>query len=705
VTITGQAQDALTAGGLSGQLSGQLSGDLSTITGQFDLAASVTVTPEAMQPPGLPVPDDPAAVSLFTAHRVDEVLHKLSHATERLQAARAASGDLRAYHCARVAGHLESALGAMHDLAANLRDHYPAEAAELEQVRQAVGLAKAVSGDAKAATTAHLTETTLHELAHASRHAQAMTGTVPDTEWEFDAEHCQSHLDGALEHAGKLAVHFRDNYPREAKWLAGLEKPGGQDGGTVTAQAAGPETISGQFNLTGDGHGRHIPGTPMVYRHGYKLIAPGGTPSGPAAHSLPWHTDGGDVMNLHGSLGIDRMNMPQVSGLLPDGRYAPSSEMMPKFLEHLKAKGVSVTHERVPASSLKPTQTTGDMRAVKGIAASLASGDLKDTKPVLVSSDNRVIDGHHQWAAHALGTSQGTRTGSAPGEPVIRAGLPAAKLMAEARQFAKDQGIQNRKTGDAANPLYARPSITGQAAPKDSLEKHSRPDGSLTPERAALHEKIIDGILAGHKPQAHPVATFFGGGPAAGKSTALKATPADTAHIDSDEIKAQLPEYQQMLEAKDPRAASFVHEESSAISKAAAAEAVRRRVNFTLDGTGDSDVAKLAAKVSAARKAGYATEGKYVTVGTDEAVRRAKARAAAVGRHVPETFIRETHASVSDTYAKAVAQGLYDRTELYDTTGPQAKLIAGRKPGGKFTVHDPAAYQAFLGKAKERPGS
>jgi len=405
-------------------------------------------------------------------------------------------------------------------------------------------------------------------------------------------------------------------------------------------------------------------------------------------------------MNYHGSLGVDRADMPQITGTLADGRYAGSAEMMPKFLDHLKAAGVEVTHERVPAGSLKPTQTTGDMRAVRGITASLAAGDLADTKPVLVSSDGRVVDGHHQWAAHLLGESEGTRTGSAPGEPVIRADLPAAELMDQARQFASDQGIRNRKTGVAANPAYARP-IAEQAAAKGSLEKHTRPDGTLDPDRAALHQRIIGGILAGHEPQEHPVATFFGGGPASGKSTALKATHEDTAHIDPDAIKAQLPEYQQMTDAKDPRAAAYVHEESSLIARQATREAQARRLNFTLDGTGDSDVAKMAGKVNDARKHGYMTEGKYVTVGTGEAVKRARARAAATGRHVPETFIRETHAAVSDTYAKAAKMGLFDKTELWDNNGPEPALVASKEPGGKFTVADEAAWQAFLAKSGE----
>ncbi|HEY2087002.1 MAG TPA: hypothetical protein VGH54_13410, partial [Mycobacterium sp.] len=270
------------------------------------LASSPTVDPEAMEPPGLPVPADPAAVSLFTAHRVNEIGHKLTHASQRMKAARDATGDLRKYHASLLAGHLEAALRAGHDLAANLRDHYPDEAGELEAVKDAVGLAKAVSDDAKSATTAHLLETSLHELAHASEHAKAITEDTPDDEWSFNADHAEKHLGGAAEHAGKLRQHLADNYPGEAKWLAGLgaaespaEDGGGKqharyakaDGGTITAQLANAEavsgqdrlavrpkvpsgTITGQFLLTGDGHGHHIPGTPFDWRHPWVPLTP-----------------------------------------------------------------------------------------------------------------------------------------------------------------------------------------------------------------------------------------------------------------------------------------------------------------------------------------------------------------------------------------------------------------------------------------------
>jgi hypothetical protein len=252
----------------------------------LNLAAGVTVDPDAMESPGLPVPDDPAAISIFTAHRIDEVLHKLAHASQRMEAARSASGDLRKYHAARLAGHLKAALDAGHDLAANVRAHYPEEAAELDAVAEtvglaatiadqmlrwtehavmataqdgAVGLAKAVSDDARAATTAHLLETTLHELTHADRHAQQMTAAAPDDEWTFNGEHCEKHLAGATEHAGKLRQHLADNYPAEAKWLTGLgeaaadaeEDSGKQHAryskGTVSAQLTNADTITGQM--------------------------------------------------------------------------------------------------------------------------------------------------------------------------------------------------------------------------------------------------------------------------------------------------------------------------------------------------------------------------------------------------------------------------------------------------------------------------
>jgi hypothetical protein len=201
------------------------------------------------------IPDDPTAIAMFTAHRLDDTVSHLAHATERMQVARATDDpELRAYHSRHITRHLAVALDAGHALAANLRQHYPAEGAELDAVAQTVGLAKALTPEVKAATTAHLLETCLHEETHGVRHAEQMLNPDPPDVWEFNADHARKHLAGAVEHAGKLRGHMRDNYPDVAKWLAGLDEitageDGGDgepqharyakgDGGTITAQLA-----------------------------------------------------------------------------------------------------------------------------------------------------------------------------------------------------------------------------------------------------------------------------------------------------------------------------------------------------------------------------------------------------------------------------------------------------------------------------------
>jgi predicted ABC-type ATPase len=263
------------------------------------------------------------------------------------------------------------------------------------------------------------------------------------------------------------------------------------------------------------------------------------------------------------------------------------------------------------------------------------------------------------------------------------------------------------RSGKAASALHRMSREAAGAGhavtAKDSMAAHTLPDGSFTPERKALHDKIIGGILAGHKSQRSPAATFYGGGPASGKS-ALKPAGPDSALIDPDEVKKQLPEYQAMTAAKDASAAAYTHEESSHVAKEAMKEARRRKINYVLDGTGDSSFAKMSGKVNAAKEAGYTVHGRYATVDTDEAVKRAMARAQHTGRMVPEPVIRETHASVSAVFDQAVRAGLFDSVQLHDNNVPKgspAKLIASGQ-GNSFSVLDQAAYRKFLAKTGGR---
>jgi N12 class adenine-specific DNA methylase/predicted ABC-type ATPase len=285
-------------------------------------------------------------------------------------------------------------------------------------------------------------------------------------------------------------------------------------------------------------------------------------------------------------------------------------------------------------------------------------------------------------------------------------GSPATATGDDHRIASLRNGIRGTRAGTerpgtAIPPAPALPGMQQPATrPDNSLAGHTRPDGTLHPERGRLHDQITEDILAGHQPQQHPVATFFGGGTASGKSSLTADTP-DNARIDADAIKRLLPEYQQMLAAGDPRAAEYTHEESSALAKRVEAEAQQRRLNYILDGTGDTSFEKMAAKVARARAAGYGAAGKYVTVDTDTAIQRARRRGARTGRMVPETVLRATHASVSDTFARAADEHLFDTLALLDNNEPGITKVIASHDGTGLLVLDAAAYDRFLAKGED----
>jgi len=172
------------------------------------------------------IPPTPAdAKAIMTAHRVDDMLGSVNHATERvIELKKAKTPDERRYRSIHLDNHMSRALDQVHGLMQNLRTNYPAEAAELAALKQTLGLAKAVGTTEKTATTAHLTATVANELAHAKRHSITMLRPEPAAAWEFNFGHAASHLEGARKHIVKLAEHIRDNYPAEARWLSGLQE-------------------------------------------------------------------------------------------------------------------------------------------------------------------------------------------------------------------------------------------------------------------------------------------------------------------------------------------------------------------------------------------------------------------------------------------------------------------------------------------------
>lgn len=250
-----------------------------------------------------------------------------------------------------------------------------------------------------------------------------------------------------------------------------------------------------------------------------------------------------------------------------------------------------------------------------------------------------------------------------------------------------------------------------------SAEAHlvQNPDGSysFTPERQAMHDEIVSRALAGIPASSNPTYYVMGGGPAAGKSTMLKAGSVDVpAHgpevaegerqavlVNADEVKGEIPEYRDMISGgQAPDAARFAHEESSYVAKRIQTAAFEAGQDVVLDGTGDSSAASIGGKISNARENGYRVVGNYATVPTDVAVERSNARGEKTGRFVPETVVRETHARVSMVFPEVAGQ--FDEVRLWDTSSGSPSLIASGGNGG-LQIEDEERWAAFTAKGTE----
>jgi hypothetical protein len=88
-----------------------------------------------------------------------------------------------------------------------------------------------------------------------------------------------------------------------------------------------------------------------------------------------------DIPNAE--LNLSRSVLPQIKG-----------DSLQNFLNHLDALGVKYTKKTMNASDLKPSQGEFNIDKVKALIRT-----NNDTKPIIVSKDNYVLDGHHRWLA------------------------------------------------------------------------------------------------------------------------------------------------------------------------------------------------------------------------------------------------------------------------------------------------------------------
>lgn len=166
-----------------------------------------------------------------------------------------------------------------------------------------------------------------------------------------------------------------------------------------------------------------------------------------------------------GSIGIPRAQMPQIK-----------SESRGALTQFVLARGIAHTQEEVLPGSLKPTQAEfSPVKVAK--AREFVGGD----RAILVSADNHVVDGHHQWMAKLT---------DKPGESmrVIRLNASIRDLLAviPAMPTAETAGGADGKSNRADIVLgAAKLTETGPRAAMQVV------DGKLTNEsRAALAAEL-----------------------------------------------------------------------------------------------------------------------------------------------------------------------------------------------------------------------
>lgn len=93
-----------------------------------------------------------------------------------------------------------------------------------------------------------------------------------------------------------------------------------------------------------------------------------------------------ELVELPHNLGITRDKMPQIT-----------NEYLPDFLGWLKNQGIALSMEQITANTLKPTQTEVNT----DLSSKISTTMVKSGKPLLVSSDNYILDGHNRWYAFA----------------------------------------------------------------------------------------------------------------------------------------------------------------------------------------------------------------------------------------------------------------------------------------------------------------
>ena len=218
-----------------------------------------------------------------------------------------------------------------------------------------------------------------------------------------------------------------------------------------------------------------------------------------------------------------------------------------------------------------------------------------------------------------------------------------------------------------------------RTSPK-TVDKYRRPDGTYTPERAALHEAIVRDMDTGKAPASgKPTLSLILGLPASGKSKQIRPLIrllGESTVVDPDAVKDRLPEY-----AEGNVQADSVHVESADVSVQLLHHAADNGHNVVLDVTGKNYEQTLKT-VRGFVERGYAVDVYHVTIPPIKAAARALTRFKEERRFVDPFYILEEVGNRSDTTYEGLKQtGLLRSWRSYDNDVPKGTPARLREAG------------------------
>jgi predicted ABC-type ATPase len=280
-------------------------------------------------------------------------------------------------------------------------------------------------------------------------------------------------------------------------------------------------------------------------------------------------------------------------------------------------------------------------------------------------------------------------------EPTKWIRLPKARASAG----SDDEGSSAWKDSDPSLP-------TSSAA----LHKVKNADGSMsyTAERKELHKEILDRIFRGKQKSLKPTAVFVIGPPASGKSATRRMrsemTGDQVASIDPDDIRVQLPEFDEAVAKKVRNAGSITYEETQNLNNDAVAHAIGGGFDFVMDAAGglsDNSIDWFKKTFGELKSKGYNVKVvMHHTPDLDKLLLRSEDRGIRSGRFVPPS-LTELAVSLVPRHIKEY-ENLVDDFTVFDTSEvdgdpPQDAREVYSRSGDRRKISDPSFSREHLG--------